>query len=237
MISVVIPTLNAQARLPDTLSALIPATVDGLVREVIVADGGSTDQTCLLADAAGAEIVSAGKTRSSQLIAGARRAKHPWLMFVQPGTVLEPGWEREASIFMEAVDAGRRAPAAAAFSFALDGRGLSALLREGRAHLRCLALRLPYGNQGLLLPRSLYDRAGGYRDLPVMEDLDMVRRIGSGNIAMMRSRAITTTPAHGDRAEAASRFKDQIRFLRYALNLPTGRGGQTSDLSEAPADR
>jgi hypothetical protein len=102
------------------------------------------------------------------------------------------------------------------------------------ARLRCLALRLPYGDQGLLIPRTLYDRAGGYRDLPVMEDLDLVRRIGSGNIAMLRSRAVSSLPRHQQEGSASRPFKDQIRFLLYALNLPTGR---VSQLSGAPADR
>jgi glycosyltransferase involved in cell wall biosynthesis len=234
MISVVIPAIDAEEVLPDTLSALIPATVDGLVREVIVADGGSKDQTCAFADAAGAEVEPAGPSRASQLIAGARRARHPWLLFLQPGTVLDPGWEREASQFMEAVDTGRREPAAAAFSFALDGRGLASWWRESMAQLRCLALRLPYGDQGLLIPRKLYDRVGGYRDLPIMEDLDLIRRIGSGNIVMLRSRAVSSLPRHRQEGSASRRFRDQIRFLLYALNLPTGR---VSQLSGAPADR
>jgi glycosyltransferase involved in cell wall biosynthesis len=233
MISVVIPALDAEEVLPDTMSALIPATVDGLVREVIVADGGSQDQTCAFADAAGAEVELAGPSRASQLIAGARRARHPWVLFLQAGTVLEPGWEREASLFMEAVDTGRREPAAAAFSFALDGRGLTPWWRESVAHLRCLILRLPYGDQGLLIPRKLYDRVGGYRDLHVMEDLDLVRRIGSGNIAMLRSRAVSSLPPQQQEGLASRRLRDQIRFLLYALNLPTSR---ISQLSSAPAD-
>lgn len=192
MISVVIPTLDAEAVLPDTLSALISATVDGLVREVIVADGGSKDRTCAIADAAGAEVVSSSPGRASQLIAGAARAKHPWLMFLYPQTVLDPGWEREASLFMERVDTGRTKLAAAAFCFALDYEGLAPRCIEGLARLRCLALRLPYGDQGLLIPRRLYEQVGGYRER-VREDVDLARRVGSGNIRMLRSRAVKST--------------------------------------------
>jgi glycosyltransferase involved in cell wall biosynthesis len=192
MISVVIPTLDAEAVLPDTLSALISATVDGLVREVIVADGGSKDKTCAIADAAGADVVTSSKGRAVQLIAGAARAKHPWLMFLYPGTVLDAGWEREASLFMERVDSGRTKLAAAAFCFALDDEGLAPRCIEGLARLRCLALRLPYGDQGLLIPRRLYEQVGGYRER-VREDVDLARRVGSGNIRMLRSRAVKST--------------------------------------------
>ena len=78
MISVVIPALNAQATLPKTLAALIPAAVGGLIREVIVVDGGSADLTRQLADSAGAEVIAAKPSRGGQLLAGAARAKHPW---------------------------------------------------------------------------------------------------------------------------------------------------------------
>ena len=77
MISVVIPTLNAGERLAQTFAALVPATVEGLVKEVIVSDGGSTDDTLPIAEAAGARIVSGEKGRGSQLARGAKAARAP----------------------------------------------------------------------------------------------------------------------------------------------------------------
>ena len=106
MISVVIPTLNAEATLGGTLSALVPAAVDGLVREVIVVDGGSGDRTKEIVDQAGARLLVERPERGRQLAAGAARARFPWLLFLHADTVLEPGWEREAAGFMERVDTG-----------------------------------------------------------------------------------------------------------------------------------
>ena len=165
MISVIIPTLNAEATLGGTLSALVPAAVDGLVREVIVVDGGSADRT--KRDRGPGRRPAPWRQRAErgrQLAAGAAKARFPWLLFLHADTVLEPGWEREPSRFMERVDTGD-APA--------RGSGLPLRpRRSGRASracssgwLRCACrlLRLPYGDQGLLMPKSLYEEIGGYQ--------------------------------------------------------------------------
>src|ERR1700759_753589 len=101
MISVVVPTLNAERLLPRCFDSLIAGAVRGVVREVIVADGGSHDATRAIADAAGAHFVEAGREREPQLIAGAAVAKSDWLLFLHPGTALEQGWEAEAGSFID----------------------------------------------------------------------------------------------------------------------------------------
>jgi len=78
MISVIIPTFNAEAGLAQTLAALVPAALDGLVREVIVVDGGSRDRTAAIADDAGATVVLRSGGRGCQLAAGAAEARFPW---------------------------------------------------------------------------------------------------------------------------------------------------------------
>lgn len=223
MISVVIPTLNAQRSLPDTLTALIPATVEGLVREVIIADGGSSDQTRELADGAGAEILRLSACRGAQLAAGAAAARHPWLLFLHADTVLEPGWEREVTSFIDAIEAGRREPAAAAFRFALDDEGMAPRLLETLVALRCSALRLPYGDQGLLISRDLYDEIGGIRDLPVMEDIDLVRRLGRRRMRLLRTRAITSAARYRRDGYLKRTLKNQMCLLLYALNFSPAR--------------
>jgi rSAM/selenodomain-associated transferase 2 len=209
MISVVIPTLNAEATLGPTLSALVPAAVDGLIKEVIVVDGGSADRTKEIVDQAGAEILDARAGRGHQLAAGAARARFPWLLFLHADTMLEPGWEGEASGFMERVDLGRQPPSAAAFRFALDDQGPKPRLLERLVALRCRLLRLPYGDQGLLLPKSLYEEIGGFSPLPLMEDVDLVRRLGRRRTVLLRSRAVTS----------AERFRREGYVRRSALNL------------------
>src|SRR3954464_2500826 len=114
MISVIIPTLNAERLLPRCFDSLIGAAVRGVVREVIVADGGSTDATLMIADAAGAHIVESSGNRGAQLVDGARGARSDWLLFLHPETALEPGWDVEAESFLAQAEMER--PRAAVYS-------------------------------------------------------------------------------------------------------------------------
>ena len=187
MISVVIPALNAQAALPRCFDSLIGATVRGLVREVIVADGGSGDDTLAIADAAGARIKKGGKSRASQLAAGAEAARQDWILFLHPETALEPGWDVEAEAFI--TQSTLENPRAAAFRFGLDEFEKGARRAEALAALRCWAFKRPRGEQGLLIPKRLFKQFGGYRE-GTREDVDLVRRIGPRRLVMLRARAV-----------------------------------------------
>ena len=193
MLSVIVPTLNAEACLADTLTALIPAVVNGVAHQVIVADGGSADRTLAIADAAGADIVIATERgRGAQMIAGAEAATGRWLLFLHADTVLEHGWDLEAAKFMETVDTGSRPLAAGVFRFALDDTGFLPRAVEAGVSLRCGLLGMPYGDQGLMIPRRLYDEIGGYKPLPLMEDVEVIRRLGRSRTVALRARAVTS---------------------------------------------
>ena len=178
-ISIIIPTLNAEETLTRTLAPLVPGAVRGLVQEVIVVDGGSSDETLEIVEAAGAKLVRAPKGRGPQLAAGAKAAKGNWLLFLHADTVLEPGWIAEVEKFFEQIEAGRfrDGEMAASFRFALDDFSGWARIIEKMVALRCALMKLPYGDQGLLIHRTLYAASGGYRPIPLMEDLDLVERI------------------------------------------------------------
>jgi rSAM/selenodomain-associated transferase 2 len=221
MISVVIPTLNAEAGLAATLTALVPAAMEGLVREVIVVDGGSSDRSLRIAEQAGTEIVRTSPGRGSQLALGAKQARFPWLLFLHADTVLEPGWEREASAFMERVEGGSRSEAAAAFRFALDDLGIKPRLIETGVSLRCAVCRLPYGDQGLLIPRRLYDRIGGYKPMPLMEDVDLVRGLKRDQVVILRSRAVTSAVRYRRDGYMRRSFRNLACLTLYYSRVPT----------------
>jgi rSAM/selenodomain-associated transferase 2 len=221
MISVIIPTLNAEARLAEALGALVPAAVDGLIREVIVIDGGSGDRTAAIADQAGTGFLVRTGGRGYQLAAGAHRARFPWLLFLHADTVLEAGWERDAVAFMDAVDAGKRPPAAATFRFGLDDTGLRPRLVERGVALRCALLRLPYGDQGVLIPKRLYAEVGGYNPHPLMEDVDFMRRLGRRQVAMLGARAVTSAARYRRDGYVLRSLRNLMCLSLYFLRVPT----------------
>lgn len=178
MISAIIPVLNAAATLPACL-----ATLEG-AGEVIVVDGGSTDGSAEVARRGGARLIAAPRGRGSQMRAGADAASGTWLLFVHADTLLSPSWRRAA----EAHSASSHDPAC--FRFRLDDDAWQARLIERGVALRVRLLGLPYGDQGLLISRSDYDAVGGYRSLPLMEDVDLVRRIG--RVRVLKADAITS---------------------------------------------
>jgi rSAM/selenodomain-associated transferase 2 len=223
MITAVIPTLNAERGLAATLSALVPATVDGLVRQVVVADGGSQDRTLEIADAAGAEIVKCRRGRGRQLAAGAERARFDWLLFLHAGTVLTDGWDRETAGFIGRVESGGRSPAGAAFRFALDDPGLRARVIETGVACRCKLFGLPCGDQGLLIPRSLYRELGGYRPLPHMEDIDLVRRLGRQRLAILRAAAVTSANRYREDGYVRPMLRNLRCLALLYLRVPADR--------------
>jgi rSAM/selenodomain-associated transferase 2 len=207
MLSIIIPTLNAERTLPRTLAALLPGMIEGLVREVIVVDGGSTDRTLEIAESAGVTVVQSEPSRGKQLMVGADQARHDWLLFLHADTVLSEGWYVDVGKFVQGLNG--TGENAAAFKFALDDAGLTPRIWEYLVAIRCAVFRLPYGDQGLLISQRLYRRVGGYRPFGLMEDVDLIRRIKSVELKMLDASATTS----------AEKFKQNGYFLRSMRNL------------------
>lgn len=187
-LSVVIPTLNAAAVLPAALAQCKAAWDQGLVQELVVSDGGSHDDGVALAKDSGATVVSGSPGRGQQLGRGAQAARGDWLLFLHADTRLDVGWEADVARFIASRDALR----AAAFTFALDDAAPAARRLERLVAWRCRTLALPYGDQGLLVSRRLYDDLGGFRPIPLMEDVDLIRRIGRRRLSILPRRAVTS---------------------------------------------
>lgn len=206
MISVVIPALNEADRLPETVASLEIADPEGLVEEVILVDGGSTDGTVDLARKLGLRVASVQGGRGPQLAGGAELATANWLLFLHADTKLAAGWEDAARGFIENNDSGARA---AVFRFRLDSSTPRARRLERAVAWRNRIFRLPYGDQGLLISKEQYELLGGYRPMALMEDVDFIRRIGRRRVEHLPADAITS----------ASRFEAGGYMMRSARNL------------------
>ena len=180
MLAVVIPTLNAAGGLSRALESLAPGRER--IAEVAVVDGGSTDGTQAIAEAGGARVIEAPRGRGSQLHAGAAATTSPQLLVLHADSRLGPDWPGALP------KDGR----AGWFRLRLDDPAPAARRVERLANWRARRFGLPYGDQGLVLPRALYDAVGGYRDMPLMEDVDLVRRIGRTRLTELDAEVVTS---------------------------------------------
>lgn len=159
MISVVILTSNDEATLVETLTALVPAAADGIVQEVALVDAGSTDATHDIADAAGCKWVRADGPVDERRAAGVACAtRGSWLLFLEPGMVLEADWHVKLGRFLERAErSGQSDRMAARFRLVLDDFGWRARLAERLHGLRGLLPGAGRSARALLISRRLYE--------------------------------------------------------------------------------
>jgi uncharacterized protein len=182
-LTVVIPALNEAATIADTIGRV--RTADS---RIIVADGGSGDRTADLARAAGAEVIVTPPGRAVQQNTAARLSAGPVLLFLHADTLL-PG-DYPAQVFETLMPAD---VAAGAFRFRTDWNRRSMRLLEKTVHLRSTLLQMPYGDQALFMPAATFEKVGGFPQVPIAEDLFLVRRLGRlGRIAQARGFALTS---------------------------------------------
>jgi rSAM/selenodomain-associated transferase 2 len=163
-LAVIMPTLNEAAALPATLAALQGA------HEIIVADGGSTDQSCAIAEAAGARVLHLSPPRATQLNAAAASCDADAILFLHADTHVPVGWQKEIERLLSRSDT-----ALGAFSLGIASATRSEAIVARAANLRSRWRSLPYGDQGLFLRKDLFDELGGFPDVPIMDDYILVQ--------------------------------------------------------------
>lgn len=204
-LGIVVPTYNSVKDLPATLLALVDIR-NRFDAALMLADGGSSDHSEYFANAMAGKYIVAPRGRGSQLAAGAEVVAGDWLLFVHADTILEEDWVEAAAAFVaDPANANR----AGYFRFVLDDDSPAARRLERRVAWRCRTFGLPYGDQGLLVSRARYDAVGGFRPLPLMEDVDLVRRLGRGNMVELPVAAVT----------AATKFRRDGYRRRSLRNL------------------
>ena len=216
-LSIVIPTLDAASTLGPVLAALEETASAALAHELIVVDGGSKDGTRALARAARAEVLASAPSRGGQLALGGAGACGEWLLFLHADTRLAPGWTGAVARFI--ADPANR-ERAAVFRLALDDASAAARRVERFVAWRTRVLGLPYGDQALLIARAFYDRLGGFKALPLMEDVDLVRRIGKRRLVLLEARAVTSAARYRRGGWLLRPLRNLACLTLYYLGLP-----------------
>lgn len=172
MISVIIPTLNEELTLEKSLISVW----NSKDVEIIVSDGGSNDDTLAIAERLAGKTLSSPAGRGAQMNVGASAASGDILLFLHADTILPAGWEGHVreSLIDEEVAGG-------AFSFSLPNRSIPFAFISLMVNFRSRLLKLPYGDQAIFVRRGIFDKMGSFRDIPIMEDVELVkgmRRLG-----------------------------------------------------------
>jgi hypothetical protein len=216
-ISIIIPTLNEGANLPATLAS----TRNAVDVEVIVVDGGSSDETVQMARSWGTEVVASAPGRAKQMNAGAARATGEVLLFLHGDTHLPAGFDHHVRKIM-----GRPGVVAGAFQLRVDGDLPGLRIMERLVNFRSRRLQFPYGDQAIFLRASTFRGIGGFTDMPIMEDFELVQRL-------RRRGRIVTAPAPV--LTSARRWENlgvvRATLVNYAIPLAYYMGAPPSQLA------
>ncbi len=209
-LSIVVPALNEAGeigRLARHLAAVTPAV------EVVVVDGGSEDGTAEEARGEGLTVLRAPRGRATQMNAGAAATTGEHLLFLHADTRPPPSTAR---LIADAL--ANPGVALGAFRFQADARTAGMRFIEFGCGLRNRWLRTPYGDQGLFLRRADFDRLGGYADLRILEDLDLVQRAKAlGRVVVLDPPAVTSARKYLERGVLRTWSRHVVLAARYQL--------------------
>jgi len=227
-ISVIIPALDEAGVIQSTIRS---ATPEDPAVEVLVVDGGSGDATPRLAAAAGATVLQTSPGRAAQMNAGAAAARGELLLFLHADTRLPPR-------FRPRVIKTLAAPSivAGAFELGIDAPGWPFRAIEAVSNFRARFRGLPYGDQALFVPADAFHAVGGFPELPIMEDYELMRQLRRrGRIALIGP-AVRTSPRRW-RTIGPWRLTllHQAIILGYHLGLDPGRLARWRSPAREPA--
>ena len=207
-LSIIIPTLNEERVLRETFTS-----ISSHAHEVIVVDGGSKDGTVEMARKYASVVLDSNRGRGTQQHVGACHAKGDVLLFLHADTKLPKGFE----VMIEEALGGSEV-VLGAFRLGYDPPIASFQLIAFMANLRSLLLNMPYGDQGLFMRRSDYFQVGGFKNLPIMEDVDLVRRLNRiGKFKLVKGKVRTSARRYGREGLFYTTVRNWSLIIRYLL--------------------
>lgn len=213
-LSIIIPTLNERDNVRELLSGGLGRDAD-----VIVADGGSADGTPELAESLGAKVVRTGRGRARQCNGGAAAAGGRHLLFLHADTRLPGGFRTIVSAVLS-----DRTVAAGAFLLKIDSPAPGLRIIEALADFRSRAMGMPYGDQALFLRAETFRDVGGFPDLPIMDDFELVRRLrGRGRVLTLPVPVRTSARRWERLGVLRTTIRNQGMILGYLLGVPPER--------------
>ena len=219
-LSIVMPVLNEAAGLGAALQALAPLLARGA--ELIVADGGSSDQSAAVALTSGAQLVNAPRGRALQMNAGAVQARGEVLLFLHADTTLPAN---AVALISEALASGSRVWGR--FDVAITGRPAMLKLIATLMNLRSRWTGIATGDQGMFMTRAAFEAVGGFPAQPLMEDIEISKRLlRLSRPACLRARVLTS----GRRWEARGVWRTVL--LMWRLRFAYWRGATSDHLAE-----
>ncbi len=189
-LSIIIPVLNEAA----IIGALLQDLRSRSQAEIIVVDGGSTDETVAIAKDSGVKVLVTTGGRGRQMNLGAAIAEGNVLLFLHADTQLPPDFETQiGQILISSVHTKSHSPTAGAFHLKIDAPLWSLRVIEWGVEMRSRICQLPYGDQALFLSKDVFERMGGFSDLPIMEDFEFVCRLRKSGYIVLAPTAVKTS--------------------------------------------
>ena len=200
-ITLVIPTYNAEKTIHKTLD-----NVSEMFHKIIIVDANSKDLTKKICDKFAIQFFTSKKNRGLQLNIGGENSDTDWIFFLHADSILDSDAINEINKFISNAKNNYKA---AALKLNFNQKNIYSYLLSKIVFFRSKYLKLPYGDQGLLISKAFYKKIGGFKPLPIMEDVEIVKNIGFKNIILLDS-YITTD---------SIRYKDQGWLFRPLINL------------------
>ncbi len=214
-ISIIIPTLNEV----ENIKAALATTQPSNHVEVIVVDGNSQDETVQIAESLGIKVILSAPGRAKQMNAGAAVASGEILLFLHADTRLPLGFDvmvREALTQPRVV--------AGAFCLQIGAEQPSLRLIEWGVNVRSRFLQMPYGDQAIFLTRKIFNHVGGFPELPIMEDFELMRSLKSlGKITLVPVPVITSARRWLKKGIWQTTLMNQIVIITYFLGISPQR--------------